>query len=354
MIKKSYVSIDFGNAFFKVVEGIGSKSEINISNMFMLEVDETIFNNGYIVDRAKFMDIIKNRLIPNVKSKNILVTLNSSDVTIRNIILPSATDDELRHMIKFEMEELLPINFDDYVLDFRKVRDIETINSIDKKIEVQGAVIPKKIPTDLFDLLLEAGLKPISFNVNNASGFKVLSQAFTDIDLSKKYYSIDLGCKYIGFNVIEDQNMVFNRCIDHSELRIDEKLMSQFNLTREELIYKLSNSIDLKRYTLYYDQVDENIEYDMEFERAVVAYVNHVNDELQKTTKYYKSKDNSIEVDGIIIYGGHSSINGIREYIINYFNYEVTTLNILNNIKGFDSKYEYSTFINALGNLIKR
>jgi type IV pilus assembly protein PilM len=354
MIKKNYVSIDLGNGYFKVVEGIGSKSEVNISNMFMFQIDETIFNNGYIVDRNKFMEIIKSRLMPKIKSRNLLITLNSSDITIRNITLPNGSDEELKQMLRFEMEELLPIDFNNYVLDFRKVRDIETSNTIEKRVEVQGAVVPNRIPKELFECFSELGFKPLSFNVNNASGFKLLNDVFSDIDYSKKYYTLDIGTRYLGFNVIDDSNMVFNRIIDLSSFNFGENLMKQFNLSKEELIYKLINSIDLKRYTLYYDKVDPNIEYDMEFEKIVVGYVNQVNDELQKTTKYYKTKENSIDVDGIIIYGGNSVIKGIREYIINYFNYDVITYDTYKNIKGFDNNYEFVAFVNAIGNLIKR
>lgn len=354
MAKKNYLSIDLGNSYIKVVEGRNQKNEIHIDKMFSVKLPEEVYSDGTIHDENKFKLLLKAEVVSKVKATNTLLTLSPTSIIVRNMKIPSASDEEVYNMAKYELQELLPVDFEDYVFDYRKVRDLSEENSIEKLIEVQAAVMPAKLARSMFDLLKSLGLKPVSLNVNNSNAFKLFNGNYSEIDFDKSYYALDLGGDSIGFTVIDHGNQVFSRTIDIKEYNIDKILKKPYNLDEENFFYKLKNSVDLKRYTLYYDKVDADKDYDMEFEKELVTTINQINGEIQKTSKYYKTKEDFIDVDGILIYGGYSCINGLVEYIINSFNYEVLKINNFKNIYGFDDKYDYSTFINAIANLVKR
>lgn len=354
MFSKKLISLDIGNQNTKIILGKYQKNKIYIDIVIIADTPLHSVEDGNIVDKLRLSQEIKNTLGMNsIKTKEVNCTTNSTSIINREIVIPKAEDGELDTIVKFEIQQYLPIIMDDYIIQHKVLETIQD-ESQDKaldKLTVLVVVYPKHVAEGYLDVLKDAGLKPNALDVN----FNSINKLFTDgVEINEEKYSsnntiavIDMGAENLSVNIYSNGQMDFSRMTTSGGSTIDRNIAREYDINLDEA---------QKRKKQYCDLMDENnFEKLEELNSIIKEDVNSWIEEINRILQFYKNKKVGNIVDKIYIHGGSSRLKGIEEYMSRALNIPVIKIKTMNNIvlsKSID-KESLDLCLNAIGALIR-
>ncbi len=346
LINKKFVSLDIGTQNTKIVVGKRSKAKIIVEKAFMFQPSVDAINDDSIQNLTTFPKEIEVHLRNNkIRVKDANCTGNSTTIINREIIIPSANEDELDTLVKFELQHFLPVNMDDYIVQFDVLEKIK-VDELDK-LRVLAVVYPKKLVKDYLVLLRTAKLKPNALDVNYNSIKKLI--VHRDI-INKEEYDpqetisvIDMGAETIEVNIYTGDRQEFTRIIKSGGKQIDNHIAKLLGVSDAQAEVKKIQDCDLLDYKK--NEIAKIIRFD----------VQEWMEELGRIFQFYKNKKVDNNINKILIHGGSSRLKGLDVYMEDYFNIPVNHIGELNNVvfnKNISSE-DIDHYLNAIGALIR-
>jgi general secretion pathway protein L len=120
----------------------------------------------------------EGELIPALtdKSGGKVLLLSLNQVLAKKITLPVATEENLREVLTFEMDQQTPFNADQVYFDF----DITSRSEDRRTIDVELRVTPRRNTSHLVDLLVRKGIKPTAIAAQSPDG--TFHEIMLDVD----------------------------------------------------------------------------------------------------------------------------------------------------------------------------
>lgn len=213
--KIKVISFDIGSYFIKAVVGTYYKDNLTIENYYKIKTPIDSVVDGEI----KKEKILANKLKSFLKENNIKVkygtcTTNSSLIINREVIIPKVEEDELETVVRYEIQQYLPINLDDYIIQVKIINEIFSDEGI--KLNIRAIAYPNKLAIKYYNLLKEIDLKPHVLDVNYNSVNKFINYiGFIDLAYKKQNVicMIDLGYGSINVNIYKNGQIDFTRII---------------------------------------------------------------------------------------------------------------------------------------------
>lgn len=345
--KKKVVAFDIGSCNIKVVEGMYYKDKLLIKKCVEVPTPENSVNDGCIINESAIISTLKFVLKENnITSKYGICTTNSSLIINRDMVIPKLEFDEIETYVKYEMQQYLSINLDNYILQVSILN--ENVLGEKDKMKVRVISFPKKISNVYFRVLDELNLKPYVLDVSYNSLNKILKLSDILKVNSKENRDItaviDMGHTLTNVDIYDGDILDFTRLIKTGGFQIDQELIEKCNAT-------LSTVLKIKE-----DKGDLTLD-NPEGEGAVIkAVVDEWIDKIDKILNFYRNKNNNKEIRRIILLGQGSRIKGLDSYLNQRLNVECIRLdNIVNNEKITikDSNVGVDTYINAIGSIIR-
>lgn len=326
-----YISIDIGSKSIKIIEGSSDKKNINIIKAVSVNTPANSMSEGNIIDYENIRNVIKQTIAKNgIKIKNVVFSINTTSLITRTIELPVVkSSDETIQMIRFELEQFLPVVLDEYKIVFRVIK-----NYVEDGVK-KGSYLINAVPTKLIDdyrkLSDDLGLRLQSIDLS----FNALERVFSigrtindvKIEKDKAYYVLEFGHKSIIFNVISNGNNLFTRTINLGGSDIDVGIENMFEVNSEnaEKIKHKFSTLDKSEIETEEEKFVNNI-----IETNLSSWIN----EIRRLIQYFNSRNKGIEIDNLFIYGGSSNINSIDKYFSEALELESQ---IINEVSGFKS-----------------
>lgn len=342
--KRKVVAFDMGSSMIKIVEGIYYKKDLIIDKYVIVPTPKGAIIDGEIKKEEELKNKLSQVLKENgIKAKYAICTTNSSLIINREIIIPKVEEDEMETVIRYEIQQYLPINLDDYILQGIVLSEKEVDET--KKLDVRVIAYPERIARSYYNFLFKLELKPYALDVN----YNAVNKFVNLIGINNEFEHnsndavalIDLGASSIDVNIYKNGKLDFTRIIKDCGNEIDEMLMGRGDLKVGEMEDFKKGNINL------YDEVDTvNI-----LARNVIdEWV----DKIEKIIQFYKNRNIDNELNNIMIFGGSSKINGMEEYM-------TKKIGIRTRIKGIpkiafksnDDGKPIDDFINVIGSLIR-
>lgn len=376
MFSKKFISLDIGNQNIKIVIGKYQNSKVYIDRTVMIYTPLHCIEDGNIVDKLRLSQEIKNTLgINSIKARDAICTTNSTSIINREIIIPKAEDSELETMVKFEIQQYLPIIMEDYLIQYKvleTIQDNNPENSLDK-LKVLVIVYPKHMAEGYLETLKDADLKPKALDVNFNSINKLLKD---DIEINDEKYTvnkpvipmdisgynispinkdsinetvafIDMGAENLSVNIYSNGQMKFSRMTTSGGNIIDKNIAREYDTTLEDAE---------KMKKQYCDLLEENNVEKMEQLNGIIKEdVNNWIEEINRILQFYKNKQVGNKVNKIFIHGGSSRLKGIEGYMSRALNAQVVRVKSMSNIilgKDVD-KEQLDLYLNAIGAIIR-
>ncbi|NRT91529.1 pilus assembly protein PilM [Clostridium beijerinckii] len=343
--KRKVVAFDIGSSMIKIVEGMYYKEELIIDKYITMKTPKGAVVDGEIKRSEELFNKLGQVLKENgIKAKYGICTTNSTLIINREILIPRVEDEEMDTVVRYEIQQYLPINLEDYILQVQILSEEEINES--RKINVRVIAYPDKIARGYYDLLIKLDLKPYALDVN----YNAINKFINCVDKNNEYeYNpedsvafIDMGASFIDVNIYKNGNLDFTRMIKAGGNDIDELLIEQ-NLIKPEEVegFKIRN-IDLEE----------------PFE-PINIHVREITDDwiekIEKIIQFYKNKNMGEEVSSIVIFGGSSKLKGMDNYMTEKLGIKTIRRKGLSKIafKSSDDGKRIDDFINVIGSVIR-
>lgn len=341
--KRKVITFDMGSSAIKIVEAMYYKNQMTVYKYLKVPTPKDAIIDGEIKKEEELYSKLKRILKKNdFNGKYGVCTTNSTLIINREIQIPKVEDEEMETVIRYEIQQYLPINLDDYILQSTFLGE-EEVNGVEK-INIRVIAYPEKIAKGYYNLMMKLELKPYALDVNYNAVNKYINIAKKNNEIENETRDtvafIDFGASFIDVNIYKDGYVQFTRIIKAGGNDIDEILMQNDGFNNEELEEVKYKDIDLS------DDLD-----------SINIHIREIVDEwiekIEKIIQFYKNKNAGNEVNNIIIYGGSSKIKGMEAYM-------TEKLGIRTQIKGI-SKIDFKLYdendsddyINALGSVIR-
>ncbi|MFT8351866.1 type IV pilus assembly protein PilM [Clostridium saccharoperbutylacetonicum] len=342
--KRKVIAFDMGSSTIKIVEGLYYKNSLTIDKYIKIPTPKDAIVDGEIKKEVelhkKLIQVLKEN---GIKTKDAICTTNSSLIINREIMIPKVEEEEMETVVRYEIQQYLPINLEDYILQGTTLEELE-VDGV-KKLNVRVIAYPEKVARGYYNLLLKLELKPYALDVN----YNAVNKFINLIGITKEYENntneavafIDLGASTIDVNIYKNNQLDFTRIIKDCGKEIDEMLRKSNGLQSNE-VEKFKNS---------------NIDLSEEFEPVNIrtrAIVDEWIEKIEKIIQFYKNRNKGNEINNIIIFGGSSKIKGMEKYMTD-------RLGIMTEIKGIskiafksnDDGKPIDDYINAIGSVIR-
>lgn len=342
--RRKVIAFDMGSSNIKIVEGMYYKNDLTIFKYIIIPTPKDAVIDGEIKKEEELKNKLSQVLKENgIKTKDAICTTNSSLIINREILIPKVEEEEIDTVIRYEIQQYLPINLEDYILQ-ATILDEEEIDK-NKKVNMRVIAYPEKIARRYYNFLLKLNLKPYALDVNYNAINKFINYVGINNEFEHKSNDaiafIDLGASSIDVNIYKNGQLDFTRIIKDCGNEIDEMLIERNYISSNEIENFKMNNLDLNE----------------EFEPINILtrqIVDEWIEKIEKIIQFYKNRNMGNELNNIIIFGGSSKIKGMEEYM-------TRKLGVKTKIKGvpkvsFKSKDDgkpIDDFMNVIGAVIR-
>jgi type IV pilus assembly protein PilM len=345
---KNYLSIDFGSQNIKMAVGSLNNNSFLIQKLDSVNTPQDCYADGKILDQEKLTKALRSLITKfTLKSRDVAVTLNSSNIITREIVLPITNNKEMDSMILYEITQQLPIEMDQYVVEYRIVE--EFLEDEIKKNKIFVAAVPKIIVESFFNLTKSLNLNPVSMNIHTNALSRLITEKASinnDMNISNDVVALlDFGYKSINISILSRGKLAFSRTINHGSKDLDVAIATDFKVNFEEA-EKLK-----QRFNLMEAKEDANGEY-----QAATRVIDRWIQDIQKVLQFYESRGNA-KISSLYIYGGASELKGLSEYMKSSMKLPVESIRVVSSIKLQNSDaavgIDIKNYLNAIGAIPK-
>lgn len=349
-LPKKLLALDIGNNTIKFIVGKYEKDKIIIEEIRDAETPIKAVDDGKILDSENLEDIILY-IIDNykLKIKDIVYTTDFSSIMNRELLIPKVEEDEIDTVIRYEIQQFLPIDLNKYILQYTVLDEIE--NEMDGTIKYKVNVIsyPEEIARSYYNLIQEKRIKPYALDVVNNSLKKLLDISSSingvKIEENETIAFIDLGAQNINVNIYKNKKLEFTRMIKRGGNDIDEELANLLDNSS-----KTAEKVKIEKANL------ENINEDDLINKIIYQIVEMWVTDIGRFLQFYRNKTVGNSIDKVYIYGGSSNIAYLEEFMEERLNTKIEKIRSIDAIEFIKSELNDKTiekYINAIGAIIR-
>ena len=350
------LSIDVGSKKIKIIEGKKERNGLRIDKAVTEFTPYEASHEGTIDDYDDIKTILEKSINSNnLKSKNVVFNISTSSLITRSLELPIVKGrEETIQMIKYELEQYMPVVLSDYKIVYRVVDTFEKDGL--KKANYLVYAVPNGLIDDYIKLSedLKLRLNAINLSFNSIENiFKPNGEiSGVKIEKDKAYYVIELGHKMIVFNVMKNGKNIFSRIINQGGDDVDLGIVNLFEIDKENAVtskHKLSNLDDSDVYT----------EEEKFINNIVRTNVNTWITEIRKLIQFFSSNNKNEDIGKMFLYGGSSNIKNIEAYFNASFSIETKVITEVKNIRLNDKNinkgyFKISEYLDAIAGLYQK
>lgn len=344
---REIIVFDIGTSSIKVILGKFYRNKVVVIDCIIEKTPEGSVVDGTIINTLALQSVVKRMLEENdIKIKDAICTTNSSSIINREIYIPKVDKSEMDTVIKFEIQEYLPINLNNYIVQYIELGEEEVDGK--EKIKVNVIAYPEKVARTYYEFIKNLGLKPYALDTTFNSLNKIVK---VSKEINEYEYNdddtlafIDFGVSSVDVNIYKNEKLDFTRILKIGGNEIDDALKNKCNIPQnifERVKFQEVNLIDLEE----------------EGPSAVVRdIIEKWTSEIDRIFKFYKSKEIGNKIDRIFIYGGISKTKGLESYLSGRFAIKVRRIKELSNVyfeDNRDGEASIEKYVNAIGALIR-
>ncbi len=349
----NYLSIEIGNKNIKIVEGKRQGNNIIVSNTSLIKTPYSAVKDGNIINIEDLVisidTVLKNK---KIKTKKVIFNINTNSLISRNLDLPILkTKAETLSMIKYELEQYMPVALNEYNLLYKIIYKYEDDGI--KKGKYIIYALSNKLFNDYIQIAekLKLKLASIDLSFNNLDNIIKPKIQVNDRKIEKDdvVLLINLGHDTIVFNIINKGVSEFSRIINLGGRDIDISFEDYFNIDKESAV-KFKHSLktieeDAK------DSQDEILKKNM-----VKGNLDNWISQIKRLIQYYTSRNKDTLINKAYIYGGSSLIPNIDKYLSSQLGIKFELLDNITNIKiqenlRNDENFDIKFFLNTISGL---
>jgi len=311
-IRNRMLGLDIGSCCVKWIVYGGHRRNPTVFDWGRVKISPGIVRDGRITDIKGLQEKMKEILdFKDIKIDRASITVSCPEMVIRTVEMPTLKQKEMEPVIKYELEQLIPMNAEEYVTDYKILGHVE--NNGTELLRILLAAIPNRIVQDYIRLIEGMDMKPVvvDFHGDSVSRFLKENQpGFQD----SSYMLVDVGASSTTVTITEKGVPVFTRLIQRGSDEITRSLTNSFNLSLDdgEKYKKMHGRIFGK------DQQAESgiIE---KIRTSIMPVIEYQLNDIYRSIQFYKDRKNK-DVDSLLLIGGGSYLKQLDEFFAEQLN----------------------------------
>jgi len=345
---KNVIAFDMGTSSIKIVEGKFYKDKLSIDKLIEIPTPEGVISDGEILNAQRLKDEIAFALKENgIKTKEAICTTNSSLIINREVIIPKVEDEEMETVIRYEIQQYLPINLDNYIVQYTVLDEI--LSDTGAKLKLNVISYPEKIAKNYYNLLLDLDLKPYALDVN----YNAINKLSNYGEMAKNEGQvvggtvafIDMGATSVNVTIFKNGKLDFTRIIKSGGFNIDYALSKSLDMS-----VKATESQKIIKGNL------ENIQENDIINLTLREGLDEIMEEIERLFQFYGNKSIGSIIEKVFIYGGTSNIKGLDLYMSEKLSKNIIRVNKLKNLDmsiKIRNDEPICGYLNAIGSIIR-
>lgn len=352
MARKNVVSINIGSRRTKIVVGSYEKEKIYVEKAVLIDTPKDSLSDGKLLkaDSASFElgKAVSKALSDNkIRYKETIVTIQSTMGIRRELNVPKVKPKDMESMIRYEIEQYLPIDLNEYIIEHKVLEEKQ-----ENKSRILIAALPKTIADDYYKMLNAIGLEPKALDINSNSVSKLFgfSQRLNNqaYNLDSTVAFIDLGYKSINITIVSKGDFQFSRLLPAGGSELDAAIADMYGISEQDAEKKKHQAVDL---TMLSEEGEAKALNEM-----IAEIIGRWIEDMQRVFQYYKTRSANNNIDRIYLFGGTSNMKGIAEYFENTIGVPTQKITSLDSVvfeKGLSGS-GIGCFINSIGTMIRK
>jgi type IV pilus assembly protein PilM len=297
-------------------------------------VSEGALQYGEIKDRSRIVSALRE-LARREKMSFVHCSLPEEKAYLFKIDVPSLSPSETKDQISFQLEENVPLKAADTVFDYAIVCATDESGRVTREAVV--SVYPKKVIEEFLALFEEAGMIPLSFEMEaNAIARAVIPKGDNGC-----YMIVDFGQQRTGLSIVDQGVVQFASTVDVGGHILTAAIQKQFNVSPEEADI-------IKREETF---VSHGAHHD--FFLSLMNSIAALGDEINKHYIYWhthtdKKGRKQTPIKKIILTGADANLGGLPEHLSLTLKTKVELANVWTNILSLEDRIPPLTFASSL------
>lgn len=342
------VGLDISDHSMKFIELLPTHDGFRVGRFATEEIPEGIIVGGTIARREALTE-----LLSTFRQKHglsfVRASLPEEPGYIFTTEVPAVAPDEIRSLLKFKLEEHVPIAPADAVIDYDIVPVGTSESAQNGQHIVAVSVFPERLAQDYADLLHAAELTPVSLEIEAQA---IARAVIPESELST-CMAVDIGRTRSGITVATGGIVRFTTTIETGGDTLSALIKETLPQASEEETLRIKNEEGLAH--TEHAAIKE----------ATEKFAELLRDTIERYYLYWQThKDSKDDKDGqgrqmpaledqtikkIILSGGHANIGGLPEYLSRELRVKTVRADAWTNVFSLDDYIPPITYRDSLG-----
>ena len=324
MGKKNLVGLDIGSSSVKAVELSKKGSALQLLNMGFENLQTDTIVDGQIMELNNVSNVISNIFTEHqIKTPRVAAGVSGHSVIVKNIVLPSMSQEELQESFSWHAEEHIPFDIADVNLDY------ELTSKSSESLHVLMAACKSDKIANVKQAIQLAGKQPVIIDVDTFA-----LQNCYEVNYQPKAGEIvallNIGAATMNINILNGTRSVFARDASVGGSQYTSLLQKELGLSFEQ-------AEGVKRGMPLPDGIEA---------RPIQPIIETVSDilalEVKKTIDFYRATaaEGDTTIQKILLAGGGSKLPGLAEFLSRRFEIPVEVFNPFRQIEVDNKKFD--------------
>ena len=305
---KPIFGLDIGRSSLKVMQLEHTNGAAEIVGYGSADFELSALDNGVIVRpeviSAAMHDLFEHRLVGEITTQRVAMTLPGYRVFTRSMTLPKLGSDELKEAVQLEVEQYVPMQLEDLYLDY--VRTSETAENSN----IFVVAVPKRIVDSHVNLATKLGLQPILIEPTMTAGARFFAR---DRHSDMASAIIDFGSLTATISIY-DKTILATSTVTAGGLVFTEAIRNELGISQAEAgDIKTKYGLDVSKYQ-------------KQVTAALAPSLDKIVTEIRRMLRYYEEHySGQGGIGQIVTLGGGANMPGLSDYLTNALKVPVRT-----------------------------
>lgn len=236
------IGLEIGTNETKIIMGHSKRDEFIVKDFRIIKTQDGVFSPEGDIDILMMEMPIKKALEDmHVKEGHLFVSINNEKVIIRTRELPRVAVKDMIDVVRFEAENFLPYNIDEFYVDYKVLSEIDddtnSVEASEKLFNVMIIAAPIDIVKQYLHLADNLKLKLNLVTAYTEALNRYVSKKILVKDRNVLF--VDIGSSYSNMIMYQGLQYYANIKSDVSINSIKTQLIETHNLTTDEVEYQL-------------------------------------------------------------------------------------------------------------------
>lgn len=318
------VGLDISDSAISVIELVRRGNAYAVGRFGRRPLPPGAIAGGYVNDKDSVVAELR-RLRDELSLDFVNASLSEEKAYLFKTSIPVLPHKEIRSVLEFKLEENVPIPASEAIFDYTVIE--EDGHRPQDHLDVSVTVLPRKVVDTYNELIVSAGLTPLSFEIEaQAVARSVVKRGDRTTCLI-----VHFGETKTGLFIVSDEVVHFTSTVALGGANITEVIAKYLSVSRTEaeaIKHEHAKLVDRKNMDLFF---------------SLMNALSALKDEVNKLSVYWNthkepsSGDAPRKIERLILTGRDAGLSGFDDYLSLALRMPVTVGNVWSNTFTFDA-----------------